>query len=438
MDRAVFFTSFLRLGCSEPFWPCSSLVFCEPEGAALAAKPPAPLVSPFLACGRRMELPLGFEFEESVFEGGGRGQKDPSSLAPAYSARCCEPQWFCEETDFEDDAEIINVKKFRGDLAYKQQEFKKALREYSSCHDLLPPSNTAMRRDVEESQARCLAHLGQYKEALEIAGMLRNGATNTDHVTTVLGLQLTIYRIMDHTEKAIECLQQLVSLHPFHSGHWKLLAEAYLRLLPFPPPLPASECDLLQHNGSAILSGPLRNGAGFQRCRKHTWTKDFSLPFPSETNGSVVTGEESQRVEGHFSDPEKLETQHTEKNVMLGTVGQEEIWMYACASFVRARLLLQLLQLHQCSFALESNLKAQQEIEDKIASFGLRRDVLLLVTEVMGEDLTPEKLKEDAQGEVKCIGASALASLMTAATAGFERKWFQKLRDQVCCLDCCT
>ncbi|XP_015284446.1 PREDICTED: uncharacterized protein C8orf76-like isoform X2 [Gekko japonicus] len=385
-----------------------------------------------------MEPPLGFEFEESVFEGGGRGQKDPSSLPPAYSARCCEPQWFCEETDFEEDAEIINVKKFRGDLAYKQQEFKKALCEYSSCHDLLPPSNVAMRRDVQESQARCLAHLGQYKEALEIAETLRNGATNTDHVTTILGLQFTIYRTMDHPEKMTECLQQLVSLHPFHSGYWKLLAEAYLSLLPFPPPLLASGHDLPQCNGSSVLSEPLRNRAIFQRCSKHTWRKDFSLPLPSETNGSFVTGEESQRVEGHITDLEKLEPQHTEKSVTLGTMGREEIWMYACASFVRARLLLQLLQLHQCTFALESNLKAQQEIEDNVASFGLRRDVLLLVTEVMGEDLTPEKLKEDAQGEVKCIGASALASLMTAATASFERKWFQKLRGQLCCLDCCT
>nr|XP_056710816.1 uncharacterized protein C8orf76 homolog [Euleptes europaea] len=385
-----------------------------------------------------MELPLGSEFEESVFEGGGRGQKGPSSLPPAYSARCCEPQWFCEETDFEDDADIINIKKFRGDLAYNQQAFKKALCEYSSCLAVLPSSNTAMRRDIQESQARCLARLGRHKEALEIAEMLRNGATNTDHITTVLGLQLTVYRIADCTEKMIECLQQLVSLHPFHPGHWKLLAEAYLNFLPFPLPLLASEADLLQINSSAILSAPLGNGAGFQHCRKHTWREDFHLPLPSKTNSSFGSGEESQRVEGRISDLEKLEPQPTGKSVTCGTIGQEDIWIYACASFVRARLLLQLLQLHQSSFALESNLKAQREIEEKVASFRLRRDVLFMVTEVMGEDLTPEKVKEDVQGEVKCIGASALASLMIASTAGFERKWFQRLRDNLCCLDCCT
>ncbi|XP_054840341.1 uncharacterized protein C8orf76 homolog [Eublepharis macularius] len=386
-----------------------------------------------------MELPWGFEFEESVFEGGGRGKKGPASLLPAYSARCCEPQWFYEETTCEDEAESINVKKFRGDLAYNQQEFKKALREYSSCLTLLPSSNIAMRRDVQESQARCLAHLGRHEEALEIAEVLRNGATNTDHVTTVLGLQLTIYRTVDHTEKIIECLQQLISLHPFHPEYWKLLAEAYMSLLPFP--LLASEADLPQSNGSStnvVLSESLGNETGFQHCKKHTWRKDFSLPPPSKTNGSFASSEESQRAEACIDSLGKLEPQPTVESITFGTMGQEDIWIYACASFVRARLLLQLIELHQSSFALESNLKMQQGIEGKVASFGLSRDVLFLMTEVMGEDLTPEKLKEDAQGEVKCIGASSLTSLMTALMAGFESKWFQKLREKLCCLDGCT
>ncbi|KAK9403048.1 putative protein C8orf76-like [Crotalus adamanteus] len=240
---------------------------------------------------RRMAL-LPFVFEDSVFEEGGGASRAGSPLASHYSARCCEPEWFCEQVDCQDDLERINIKKFRGDLAYKQQEFQKALQEYSSCLALVPSSNTAMRRDLKESQARCLAHLGKHEEALRIAENLRNGATNTDHVTAVLNLQ--------------------------------------------------------------------------------------------------------------------------------------------------ARLLLQLMQLTQSSFALENNLRTQQDIEDKIRFFELEADSLSLMTEVMGEDLVPEKLKGDAQEEVKCLSSAALPSIRTASTVEFERKWFQKLKDCSSHMDCLT
>lgn len=56
----------------------------------------------------------------------------------------------------------------------------------------------------------------------------------------------------------------------------------------------------------------------------------------------------------------------------------------------------------------------------------------LLCLQVMGADLIPEKLKEEFQGEVKCIGSSALASLVTASASEFETKWFGELRDDLC------
>jgi hypothetical protein len=46
------------------------------------------------------------------------------------------------------------------------------------------------------------------------------------------------------------------------------------------------------------------------------------------------------------------------------------------------RLLLQLTQPQQTSFALEKNLKTQQEIKDKMKEFSFKEDTLLLVTEV--------------------------------------------------------
>lgn len=50
--------------------------------------------------------------------------------------------------------------------------------------------------------------------------------------------------------------------------------------------------------------------------------------------------------------------------------------------FVFFRLLLQLTQSQQTSFALERNLRTQQEVEDKVKGFGFREDTLQLITEV--------------------------------------------------------
>ncbi|XP_066479459.1 uncharacterized protein C8orf76 homolog isoform X2 [Tiliqua scincoides] len=339
-------------------------------------------------------------------------------------------KWFCEEAVSEDDAESVNMKKFRGDLAYKQQEFKKALFEYSDCLMLLAPSNIAMRRDIQESRARCLVHLGRHQEALEIAEMLRSGATNTDHVTVVLSLQLAIYRTLEHIEKMIECLQKLILLHPFHPENWKLLAEAYVSRLRLPASLSVLAADF-QGSESLNINNHLQvssSKVGFQHQKNHSWRKEISLHHSSKATDSFGPCEECQTVARPISPIDKLEVQEE----------SEDSWIYACASFIRARLLLQLVQSQQSSFALESNLKAQQDIEDIVASFGLKGDVLFLMTEAMGEDLVPANLKEDAQGEVKCLSASALTALMTAPETEFERKWFQKLRDNLSLLQSST
>ena len=53
---------------------------------------------------------------------------------------------------------------------------QKALQEYSSISEQLPSTNFAMKRDVQEGQARCLAHLGRHEEALEMAADLVSGS----------------------------------------------------------------------------------------------------------------------------------------------------------------------------------------------------------------------------------------------------------------------
>uniref|UniRef100_A0A6G1RKK2 Chromosome 2 open reading frame, human C8orf76 n=1 Tax=Hypotaenidia okinawae TaxID=2861861 RepID=A0A6G1RKK2_9GRUI len=110
----------------------------------------------------------------------------------------------------------------------------------------------------------------------------------------------------------------------------------------------------------------------------------------------------------------------------------KKVGVKACASFVRARLLLQLTQLQQSSFALENNLKCQKKIDEEVAQLGFDENSLQLMAEVMGQDLLPEKLKEEFQGEVKCVGPSVLSSLVTASATEFEIKWFGNLQDDLC------
>lgn len=51
-------------------------------------------------------------------------------------------------------------------------------------------------------------------------------------------------------------------------------------------------------------------------------------------------------------------------------------------TFCFLRLLLQLVQSQQTSFALEKNLRTQQEIARKVKEFNFREDALLLMEEV--------------------------------------------------------
>ncbi|XP_027805502.1 uncharacterized protein C8orf76 homolog [Marmota flaviventris] len=360
---------------------------------------------------------IGGEFEDSVFEEG--PQRRPGPPAP-YRAKRCEPQWFYEETESSDDVEVLTIKKFKGDLAYRRQEYQKALQEYSSISEKLSSTNFAMKRDVQEGQARCLAHLGRHMEALEIAANLENKATNTDHLTTVLYLQLAICSGLQNLEKTIFCLQKLISLHPFNPWSWGKLAEAYLNL---GPALSASIASSQRQNtftssNKTVLSSFPHSG------------KDCILCFPETVPESSVLSVEAsvrngQKTEKAFKNSQNCVTGKGEAVLI-------ETQMKACASLIRTRLLLQFTQSQQTSFALEKNLRTQQEIEDKMKSFSFKEDTLLWIAEVMGEDIVQEKIKEEVHSEVKNIGSAALTALVTASSKEFEDKWFRKIKDHFC------
>ncbi|XP_040481777.1 uncharacterized protein C8orf76 homolog isoform X3 [Ursus maritimus] len=328
---------------------------------------------------------LGGEFEDSVFEE--RPERRPGPPA-SYRAKRCEPQ--------------------------------RALQEYSRISEKLPSTNFAMKRDVQEGQARCLVHLGRHMEALEIATNLENKATNTDHLTTVLYLQLAIWASLPDSEKKVLCLQKLISLHPFDPWNWGKLAEAYLNLGPALSTLCASS-----QKQNRVTSSDKTIKSSFPHSGK-----DCLLCFPETLPESSVFS-----VEASSSNNQKNEK--ALKNVQNCAADKREAvsletQMKACASFIRTRLLLQLTQSQQTSFALERNLRTQQEIEDKMKGFSFKEDTLLLIAEVMGEDIVPEKIKDEVHTEVKCVGSAALTALVIASSKEFEDKWFRKIKDHFC------
>ncbi|XP_032565100.1 uncharacterized protein C8orf76 homolog [Chiroxiphia lanceolata] len=384
-------------------------------------------------------MELGPQFEDSLFSSSRERLSGGGAVAPG-GARHCEPQWFLSEDGGDGDgADGVTGSKFRADWAYRQRDFKKALCEYSNCLQLLPPGNIAMRRDVQEGQARCLSHLGRHKEALGIAEKMRNSATNTDHLTTVLNLQFSIYQGVENVEKQILCLQQLICLHPFNAWFWKFLAEAYMGLLQNLSPLVVPGTNLNCSEEVSVSDSRFKTPTGREiNLQSHRSDGQKEGPWSSlaaETKGeNAVTCSSSQVVKEFLCTLGELERTDEGKCADSKSWKQnvsKKVGIKACASFIRARLLFQLTQLQQSSFVLENNRKGQKEIDDKVARLGFDENSLLLMTKVMGQDLIPEKLKEEFQGEVKCIGPSALSSLVNASVMEFELKWFSNLQDDL-------
>lgn len=357
---------------------------------------------------------LGGEFEDSVFEQ--RPERRPEPSAP-YCAKLCEPQWFYEETESSDDIEVLTLKKFRGDLAYRRQDYEKALQEYSSISQQLPSTNFAMKRDVREGQARCLAHLGRHEEALEVAADLESKATNTDHLTTVLCLHLAVFTSLQSWEKTVLCLQKLISLHPLNPWSWCKLAEAYLNPGPDLPALGVSP-----QGQKSSVSGDKAVSPSFV----HPGTGSL-LSFPAPLPGNALFSVEASGCDTQKAPKAPKNTQNGLARRREGV--HTEARRKACASLIRARLLLQLAQSQQTSFALEKNLRTQQEISGKVKEFNFREDTLLLMEEAMGEDIVPEKIKEEFHSEVKCVGPAALAASVVSSSEEFEDKWFRRIED---------
>ncbi|XP_004838058.1 uncharacterized protein C8orf76 homolog isoform X1 [Heterocephalus glaber] len=300
---------------------------------------------------------------------------------------------------------------------------QRALQEYSSISENLSSTHCAVTRDVREGQARCLAHLGRHTEALEIATDLENKATNATHLSTVLYLQFAICSSWPNLEKTIFCLQKLIVLHPFNPWAWAKLAEAYLSLR-----LALSESLMSTQGQSGLPSSD----------------KTVKSAFPHSGQGCLLCFPGTLPESSVFSLDKRSSHGQTREKALESTpscmAGSREavfpgMLLKACASLIRARLLLQLTEAQQTSFALEKNERTQREIEDRMKGFHFPEDALLRIAEVMGEDIVPEKMKEEVRAEVQGAGSAALAGLVAASVEGFEDKWFGKLGGHFCSLE---
>uniref|UniRef100_A0A1A8D2M5 Chromosome 8 open reading frame 76 n=1 Tax=Nothobranchius kadleci TaxID=1051664 RepID=A0A1A8D2M5_NOTKA len=113
------------------------------------------------------------------------------------------------------------------------------------------------------------------------------------------------------------------------------------------------------------------------------------------------------------SEPVGGETEENQEEL-----SDEQIWLQACVSLIRTRLLLRSLQQQQSSFVLQRSQKVLQVTEEALQRLNPAEPTLQTLSEVMSEDLIPEKMREDYQdGE----------SLASVCLPNFRERWWDKV-----------
>nr|XP_020490452.1 uncharacterized protein C8orf76-like isoform X1 [Labrus bergylta] len=310
-----------------------------------------------------MEI-FGSTLDDSLFLEARDRVSEPLS---SYNAKVCEPEWFCKSAalDTDDPLETQKVFKFRGDLAVRQGNYQKALDAYSICLEWVADNNMTIRRDVLEGMARCYTILGQRDRALELADLLSKEASNTCHLISLLLLKVSIYQHFGFLRSKMSSLQQLCSLLPFNPWHWNNLGQTFLQLL---------ERNII--TGSCCL----------KECE------------PADQEQNHTDSEEQQEEAAEFN--------------------KDEVWLKACTCFIRTRLLLRILRQQQSSFVLQRSEGTLQTTDETLQRLNPKETTLQALTEVMSEDLIPEKMREDYQdGE----------SLLSVCLQSFSERWWNKI-----------
>ncbi|XP_076869216.1 uncharacterized protein C8orf76 homolog [Brachyhypopomus gauderio] len=96
--------------------------------------------------------------------------------------------------------------------------------------------------------------------------------------------------------------------------------------------------------------------------------------------------------------------------------------LQAAMCFVRVRLLIAILKIQQFSFVLERSERASEAVEESLQRLNLGDTMLKTISEVMSEDLNPEKMREENQDGESLSGLSIM---------DFDKRWWNKLHQQL-------
>ncbi|XP_041844830.1 uncharacterized protein C8orf76 isoform X2 [Melanotaenia boesemani] len=118
----------------------------------------------------------------------------------------------------------------------------------------------------------------------------------------------------------------------------------------------------------------------------------------------------------HTAEPMVGETKQLQEET--AELSEDWLWLKASVCFIRTRLLLGILRQQQSSFVLQRTENVLQKTEEMLQQLNPKETTLQALTEVMSEDLIPEKMREDYQdGE----------SLASVCLQSFRERWWNKI-----------
>uniref|UniRef100_A0A1A8H0Y9 Chromosome 8 open reading frame 76 n=1 Tax=Nothobranchius korthausae TaxID=1143690 RepID=A0A1A8H0Y9_9TELE len=272
----------------------------------------------------------------------------------AYNAKVCDPQWFCENSCLHDE-----------DSLEKQKVFK-------------------FRGDLAVRQ-------GNYQKALE---------AYSSCLQLISDNNLTIRR--DVLEGMARCCTKLGRRNEALDLASSLSKEA------------SNTCHL---TSLLLLKVSIYHHFGLVRLKMSCLQQLCTLlpfnPWYWFSLGQMCLQLLDSNTATEPSEPVGGETEENQEEL-----SEEQIWLQACISLIRTRLLLRSLQQQQSSFVLQRSQKVLQVTEEALRRLNPAEPTLQTLSEVMSEDLIPEKMREDCQdGE----------SLASVCLQNFRERWLDKV-----------